>query len=226
MKVRAFFNRQCFFAVVLCPILIFLMTDVEFSQPKLFKPAEYQLTPQFFKFVSAGFWPAAADFLWVQTLQRAGSTNYAPETLPELLGFYRLSTSLDPNFYEAYDQAAVLMGFYYEAAYPALEIIDRGIHVYETGNPPQKFWTHPYSLYMYRAYVNAFLRNNWADAKQDYLKASYVKGAPVYLEDMRVWLKQEGSEKKLAKKVLKLLYNNAKDPLIRAKYQEKLKQYE
>ena len=226
MNVRAFFNRPSFFAVILCPVLIFLMTDVEFPQPKLFRPADYQLTPQFFRFVSCGFWPAAADFLWIQTLERVGSANYAPETLPEVLGFYRLTTSLDPNFYEAYDQAAVMMAFFYEAAYPALEMLDRGIKVYENGDPPKAFWTHPYSLYMYRAYVNAFLKNDWVEAKRDYLRASYVEGSPSYLKGMREWLKKEGSEKKLAVKVLKLLIMNSKDPVIRLKYQEKLKHYE
>jgi hypothetical protein len=226
MNVRVFLNLQCFFAVIICPLLWVLMTDVEFQQPKLFRPAEYQLTPQFFKFISSGFWPAAADMLWVQTLQRAGSSNYAPDTLPEVIGFYRLTTELDPNFYEAYDQAAVLLGFYYEAGYAAIEMLDRGIKVYRTGNPPRKFWTHPYSLFMYRAYVNAFLRNDWKAAKQDYLAAADTPGSPAYLEEMKSWLQKEGSEKKLAHKVLKLLMLNSKDPVLKAKYLEKMKHYE
>jgi hypothetical protein len=226
MNVRVFFNRQCIFALILCPLLWVAMTNVEFPQPKLFRSGEYQLTPQFFKFVSFGFWPAAADVLWMQTLQSVGAANYAPETLPEVLGFYRLITSLDPNFYVAYDQAAVLFAFFYEASDPAVELIDRGIKVYQTGHPPMKFWTHPYSLYMYRAYVNAFLRNDWPAAKQDYLDAGNVKNSPQYLQSMKVWLKEEGSEKKLAHKVLTLLVSNATDPVIKAKYQEKLKHYE
>ncbi|MBC7396131.1 MAG: hypothetical protein H7333_01705 [Bdellovibrionales bacterium] len=202
------------------------MANVEFRQPILFKATEYQLTPQFFKFISSGFWPATTDLLWMQTLQRVGAANYDPLTLPETLGFYRLVTTLDPNFYEIYDQGAVVFGFYYEAAYPAIELLDRGIDVYEHGNPPEKFWTHPYSLYLYRAYVNAFLRNNWAQAKRDYLKAAYTPHSPEYLQRMKIWLSQEGSEKKLAVRVLSLLIQNAKDPAIRAKYEEKLKKYE
>ncbi len=226
MNLRAFFSRQSFLVFLFCPILLFLMTNVEFSQPKLFKPAEYQLTPQFFKFISCGFWPAAADLLWMQTLQRVGEANYSPETLAETLGFYRLSTDLDPNFYEAYDQAAVLFSFFYEAPGAALEMIDRGIHVYESGNVPVKFWTHPYSLYLHRAYVNAFLKNDWSAAKEDYLKAAYTRGAPPYLQNMKLWLQKEGSEKKLAVKVLTLLIQNARDPVIKAKYEEKMKLYE
>jgi len=202
------------------------MTAIQFNQPKLFKPAEYQLTPSFFKFISMGFWPAAADLLWIQTLQKIGAANYSPDTALEVLGFYRIATALDPNFYEIYDQAAVLFSFFYELPRPALEMIDRGISVYETKNPPAKFWTHPYSLYLYRAYVNAFLRNDWSAARDDYLKAAYTRGSPEYLQSMKVWLQQEGSEKRLAVRVLRLLIQNSNNPVVRQKYQEKLKQYE
>jgi hypothetical protein len=221
MKLRVFLNWPILSALFFCPALLYSTTNIEFVQPRLFKSAEYQLTPEFFKFITFGFWPAAADLLWIQTLQKVGAANYAPDTLPEVLGFYQLSTSLDPNFYEAYDQSAVLFAFFYEAAFPALQMLDRGIQVYETGNPPKRFWTHPYSLYLYRAYVNAFLRNDWQSAKNDYLKASYVDGSPAYLQNMRIWLKEEGSEKKLAKRVLTLLIQNSRDPVIKAKYQEK-----
>ena len=226
MNVRVFFNRQCFFAAILCPALLFFAASMSFPTRKIPKSPEYQLTPQFFKWVSCGFWPAAADFLWVQTLQTAGTSNYSNDTLPEVFDFYRLMTSLDPNFYEAYDQAAVILGFYYESAESAISILDRGVLVYRTGHPPEKFWTHPYSLYMYRAYVNAFLKNDWLAAKRDYLEAGSIKGAPVYLDTMKEWLQKEGSEKTLAVKVLSLLMKNATDPIIRARYQEKLKHYE
>ena len=87
MKTRAFLHRQTICAALLCPALLFLMTNVEFDQPKLFKPAEYQLTPQFFKFISFGFWPAAADLLWMRTLQNVSTNHYSPETMSETLGF-------------------------------------------------------------------------------------------------------------------------------------------
>ena len=226
MNKRTFFHQQTWIALILCPLFYFSMNTIEFNQPKVLKAAEYQLTPQFFRFISAGFWPATADLLWLQTLQLMGQGIYSKEVLSETLSFYRLSTDLDPNFYELYDQASVNFGFYFEAVEPALEIIDRGIKVYESGNYPPKFWTHPYSLYLYRAYVNAFLKNDWRAAKADYLKTAYSPGAPVYLQDMKVWLKEEGSERKLAVKVLKILIQSTQDPIVKAKYQEKIKQYE
>ena len=226
MNVRFFFHRQALVAAVLCPLIFYSMNRIEFAQPSLFTPSDYQLTPEFFKFVSVGFWPAASDLLWLQTLQRIGGGNYSRENLSETLDFYRLSSSLDPNFYEAYDQAAVVFGFFYEAPDPAIEMLDRGIKVYESGQAPPKFWTHPYSLYLHRAYVNAFLKNNWVQAKADYLKAAATPGSPPYLQNMKIWLTREGSERKLALRVLTLLAQNAKDPVIKSKYLEKLKKYE
>ncbi len=226
MNVRIFFHRQTFYAAILCPVLAFSMSRVDFSQPTLFKASEYQLSAPFFKFISAGFWPATADVLWMQTLQRVGSGMQKAEVISELSNLYRLITELDPNFYEIYDQAAVMLGYYFEEAGPALEIIDRGIHIYENGNPPQKFWSHPYSLYVYRAYINSFVSNDWSKAKIDYLRAADVPGAPLYLKTMKTWLVNEGSEKQLAQRVLKMLVSNSTNPIVKAKYLEKLKMYE
>lgn len=226
MNKRHFFHRQTYLAFLLCPLFYFVSTQIEMHQPKSFKAAQYQLTPEFFKFISAGFWPATADWLWLQTLQKIGQGNYSKDALIETQGFYRLSTALDPYFYVAYDQAAVVFSFYFESADPALEMIDRGIKVYEAGAYPKKFWTHPYSLYLYRAYVNAFLKNDWVQAKEDYLKTAYSPGAPEYLQNMKLWLKQEGSEKKLAVRVLKVLVNSTADPILKTRYQEKIKLYE
>ena len=226
MNKRRFFHRQAFLALVFCPLIYLSISTVEFTQPKLFKAAEYQLTPQFFRFISAGFWPATADLLWLQILQKIGPGLNSQDAMKEVLGFYRLATSLDPYFYVLYDQAAVTFSFIYEAPYPAIEMIDRGIRIYEKGKYPKKFWTHPYSLFLYRAYVNAFIRNDWSAAKADYLKTADMPGAPPYLQLMKVWLKEEGSEKKLAVKVLKVLINSTNDPLVKSKYQEKIKLYE
>jgi hypothetical protein len=226
MKLRRLFHRQALVALFLCPFLYYSTKEVEFNQPKLFKAAEYQLTPQFFKFISSGFWPAAHDYLWIRTLQIIGTGNFSKDILLESIGFYRLSIALDPYFYEVYDQAAVNFSCLFDAAYPALEFLDKGIRVYEHGSPPEKFWRHPYSLYMYRAYIHAFMLNDWVHAKDDYLKASQMRGAPRYLQEMQKWLKEEGSESVLAVKVLKLMIRNTDDQKLKQKYQEKLRHYE
>ena len=226
MNKRRFFHHQTMFALVFCPFLFVFANSTVFNQPKLYKAAEYQLTPRFFKFISAGFWPATADLFWLQTLQKIGTGVANHDSMEEVLGFYRLATSLDSGFYLLYDQAAISLSFIYEDPKAALEMIDRGIKVYLSGNYPSRFWSHPWSLYLYRAYVNAFLLNDWGAAKEDYLKTAELPGSPPYLQGMKQWLVQEGSEKKLAVKVLKVLINSTTDPVIKAKYQEKIHLYE
>jgi hypothetical protein len=226
MNRKHFFCRPVVVCLVFCLLLLLVPLRVQINQSREFKATGYELTPQFFKFISFGFWPATVDLLWIKTLQAVGQANYSQDTQKETLQYYRISSELDPYFYETYDQAAIVFAFYYGESNPALQMIDRGIKVYEHQDDPRKRWTHPFSLYLYRAYVNAFMRNDWVQAKQDYLRAAYAKGSPEYLQKMKVWLKEEGSEKKLATRVLKVLIQSTEDPLIRSRYQEKLKQYE
>lgn len=226
MNSRLFFHRHLVGAVLFGVVFLSLNSKFQFAQPKEFNATHYQLSAPFFKFATAGFWPAAVDALWIQTIQKIGSANYHPSTIPAVKDFYRLATDLDPNFYELYEQAGVLFLFFYEAGGPAREVLEKGIEVYERGNVPAAFWTHPYTLYIFLANVYAFQLNDWPKAKETYLRAADVPGSPPYLQNMREWLSKEGSEKVLAKRVLQQLVQNTEDPLIRSKYEEKLKQYE
>ena len=226
MNSRVFFHRHLVGALVLGGIFLGFNSKIRFDQPKVFNATHYQLSPAFFKFVTAGFWPAAVDTLWIQTIQTIGTANYSLDTLPATVSFYDLATQLDPKFYELYEQAGVLFLFFYEAPAPALEILQKGIKAYESGEMPPKFWTHPYTLYLFLANVYAFQLNDWAKAKEIYLRASEVKGSPEYLQHMKVWLVKEGSEKILASRVLQMLIKNTDDVGIQNKYKEMLKRYE
>jgi hypothetical protein len=226
MKWRGVFHRQALVAIVFSLPLYLSIKEIDFFRPPLMKASEYQLTPQFFRLISGGFWPAAHDYLWIRTLQLIGSAQYGPEALKESVGFYRLSTGLDPYFYEIYDQAAVNFSCLFDAPFAALEFIDKGIRIYERASPPKRYWNHPYSLYLYRAYVNAFMRNDWGQARNDYLKAAYTPGSPAYLQSMKKWLQEGDGDRKLAVRVLKWMISTTEPGPIRKKYEEKLKLYE
>ena len=226
MILRSLLHRQSLLALILCPLLFFGAEKMKLQQPKVLTPSLYQYTPLFFKFVTAGFWPAAVDGLWIRTLQFIGEGNYAPATLPEAEHFYDLATDLDPNFYELYDQAGLLFLFFYENPERAEKFLKKGIDVFLHHSPPKDFWFHPHTLYIYLAYVQAFQENNWAEAKKTYLAAAELPTCPQYILNMKKWLKEENSEKILAKKVLNTLIENTTDEAIKQKYQEKLKHYE
>lgn len=226
---RRFFQRKRFTAITWTlgsfVLVIFCLAQFEFTHEKRAKMV-LPLTPAFYKFISFGHWPALVDYFWIRTLEKVGAADYSPEVLEEVSEFYRLGVELDPYFYELYDQAAVNFAFFFESPEKALDIIDRGISVYWTKNPPEKFWTHPYSLYLHRGYVNAFLKNDWSSARVDYLKAADMKGSPPYLQSMKLWLQKEGGDKILGRRVLKILVQNTQDPVQRAGYERKLKDLE
>jgi hypothetical protein len=229
MKMSNLFHRQVIVALLFCPLLLVAMHTLHFdrriSQSNGLN-AEYELTPPFFKFISSGFWPAAADAFWIQTLQLTASSNYSEQNLNEAKSFYRLATDLDPKFYELYEQGGVLFSFFFENPEAAREILQKGIDVSRSPNLPEKYWTHPATLYILLAYTYAFQMNDWANAKRVYLEALQAKGCPEYIFAMKPWLESENSERILALKVLTNLIRNTTDEKMKAQYQEKLKLYE
>jgi len=185
----------------------------------------FALTPPFFRLMTAGFWPAAVDALWIRTLQGIERRDASSGGNAEFAAFYTLAQALDPYFYETYEQGSVFFAFLHEDPQEALRILDRGIRTFESGLAPPAFWTHPYTLYIFRGYVHAFLLNDFPAAREDYLKAASVPSAPAYLSSMKVWLAQAGGERKLALRVLKDLVERTEDPQVKRRYLEKLKNY-
>jgi hypothetical protein len=185
----------------------------------------YPLTPGFVKWVTAGYWPAAADYLWIDGISEIGKNRYTEENFRRSYEVYDLGTKLDPDFYELYEQAGVLFSFFYENADASLEFLNRGIRRYESGVVPRGYWTHPVTLYIHRAYVWAYQKNDWHRARQAYLAAAEVPNGPAYLQRMKVWMKTEKSERILAIRVLERLIYATSDEKIRSKYEDKLRSY-
>ncbi len=226
MNWRTFFHPQAGIALIVCLFLVPVMGTVEFKVDRGVADTGYELTPPFFRFVTAGFWPAAVDYLWIETLQGIGQGDFSKTTLSKLVVFYRLAQNLDPDFFESYEHGAISFAMYFEAPDAALEVLDRGIRAYESGRVPPRFWTRPYSLYLLRAYTNSFVKGDFKAAKVDYLRASEVEGSPLYLQNMKEWLQEEGAERVLAVRVLKQMILHADDPALKLKYEQKLRVYE
>lgn len=188
--------------------------------------APYQVSGSFVRLISAGYWFASSDWFWIQSLSVISTSQYSDLRAQLLRGYYNIILDLDRDFYEVYEQAGIAFSVLFEKPDYAIEFLERGAKRYREGSAPQAFWTHPYSLYIHLAYVYGFEINDWAKSKEAYLNASKIKGAPIYLTDMSAWLKEEGSERVLAVKILKVLIRNASDELVRKRYIEKLKEYE
>lgn len=206
-------------ATMIVPVLFALQSQV--SLPPAFVSSQPKsLSAPFFRFTTLGYWPAAVDWFWIQTLQVVGGKNFSSEMLPVTKNFYELATDLDPRFYELYEQAATLLSFYFKSADEALYFLNKGIQNISTD------WTHPYTLHLLAAYLYAYEKNDWMKAKESFLSAASLPGAPPYLQGMKEWLNQKGSEKALAKRVLSMLAQQTSDELLKQEYQKRLKAYD
>jgi hypothetical protein len=195
---------------------------------------EIPYTVPFFKWITAGYWPAAVEGMWIGLLQEAGqsnSPNRAQQT-QSAASFYRLATDLDPYFYELYDTGTIHIGMLASQPQLACDLVDKAMQAYRekvlfmSPEFQKRFWSHPYTLLIYQAYLYAFELQDWTKAKAAFLAAAAIPGAPAYLIQMQKWLKEEGSESKLAVKILKLMINTTADDTLKQVYNKKLKQYE
>ena len=212
-----FYATLC--AAVVCPVLFFVQSQIHIPESSLpEQPKEF--SAPFFKFVTIGYWPAAVDWMWIQALQIIGGKNFSPEIMPFAVGFYEMATDLDPRFYELYEQAGVLFSFFFKSPDTAIRFLEKGIR------NADKEWIHPYTLHLLAAYLYSYEKNDWLKAKEYYLRAADLPGSPAYLKNMRMWLSEEGSEKKLAKRVLALLIQQTTDELLKEEYQKRLKAYD
>ena len=234
---HSFFHRHFISALIAVPLLGWVAAHTPLVQQKESKITPIHYTPAFFKLITAGYWPAAVETMWILNLQEIGQNRPITEGAEEVKAFYDLATDLDPYFYELYEQAGVYFSFFKEDGKTAEHFFEKGIRAYEervlNQMPPKfqnQFWHHPYSLYIYLAYTEGYVLQDWQKAKEAYLKAADVKGAPSYLQHMKTWLKEEGSERMLGIKILKVMISNlppnTDSEQIKQKYQEKLKALE
>lgn len=226
MSWRHIFHFPAFFSSIFGSIFIFSISDIEFRNQKMRNDTGYELTSPLLKWMSGGFWVASCDALWLQVVQELGENQLNKEGAERVKRDYRLMQELDPFFFDTYEQAGLAMDLLFRDADAALEILDRGIRVFENQNPPKAFWNRVYALYLQRALVAAHRKLDFASARRDYLKASEAPGAPAYLSQMRIWLQKPGSEKTLAKKMLPILISNTSDPTLREFYKKQLERTE
>lgn len=202
--------------MILVPLLIFfqLMIPHE-SESKILEPKPY--TAGFFKILSLGYWPVAVDLMWLKALQYVGSKHFSIENRPHLFQVYELATDIDPEFYMFYEQAGVVFSFFFKNPDDSIYFLNKGIR----NRSPR--WMHPSTLYLLSAYIHAYEKNDWVKAKESFLAAANEPDSPPYLKEMKNWLKTEGSERELGKRVLYLLMSQTKDENLKKEYLERLK---
>lgn len=174
------------------------------------------------KRASLGFNGLAADWYWMRSLQYVGGKALKlPEhsqvdhlgqlNLKLLAPLLDAATTLDPQFMQPYQYAAVVLPDV--DVQEAIRIIKKGI----AANPSQ--WRLLSNLgYIY------WKQNDFATARDAYEQGSKIPGAAPYMKAMTARMSSEGGSRNTAREIYQQLYEDASDDKIKGMANKRLQQ--
>ena len=196
-------------------IVIGLSRQIDQSRPRVDASLEEEqlyLTAATAKRVSLGFNGLAADWYWMRALQYVGRRviisesiqldNLSHLNLKLLAPLLETATTLDPEFMEPYEYAAVVL--------PAINV-DDAIRIIKKGiaaNPSQ------WRLYQHLGYIN-WQQKNFAEAGDAYRRGAELPGAPTWMKVMQARMAGEGSSRDTAREIYLRMYEQSGDDQVK-----------
>ena len=182
-------------------------THTEIQQESLY------LTANALKRMSLNFNGLVADWYWMRALQYVGGKILSAEgpiqldDLSELdmnllAPMLDISTTLDPEFMEAYMYAAVVLPAIDEEE--AIRITRKGI----AANPSQ------WRLYQHLGYIY-WQRGDYASAGEAYSDGAKISGSPPWMQAMKARMAVEGGSRDVAREIYGRMYQEAGDPKVK-----------
>jgi len=163
--------------------------------------------------MSLGFNGLAADWYWMRSLQYVGGKllnthenirldNMSPLNLKLLAPLLDAATTLDPDFMEPYEYAAVVLpGVNVENA---VRIINKGI----AANPSA------WRLYQHLGYIY-WQQKDFRAAAEAYRRGATIPGSPPWMEAMKAKMLAEGSSPATAREIYLHMYQEAGDEQVK-----------
>ncbi|HXL79962.1 MAG TPA: hypothetical protein VN951_03720 [Pyrinomonadaceae bacterium] len=163
--------------------------------------------------MSLGFNGLAADWYWMRSLQYVGGKllnthenirldNMSPLNLKLLAPLLDAATTLDPDFMEPYEYAAVVLpGVNVENA---VRIINKGI----AANPSA------WRLYQHLGYIY-WQQKDFRAAAEAYSRGATIPGSPPWMEAMKAKMLAEGSSPATAREIYLHMYQEAGDEQVK-----------
>lgn len=191
-------------------------TDVAMEEEQLY------LNGRTVRRLSLGFNGLAADWYWMRSLQYVGGKflnaqqqirldDLSPLNLKLLAPLLDTATTLDPQFLEPYEYAAVVLpGVNVE---DAIRIIDKGI----AANPSA------WRLYQHLGYVY-WQQHDYQKSAQIYAAGGKIPGAPRWMAEMGARMLAEGGSLNAARQMYQHLYDESKDDQVKQMLQRRLLQ--
>ena len=172
--------------------------------------------------ISLGFNGLAADWYWMRSLQYVGGKllnaheriqldDMSPLNLKLLAPLLDAATTLDPEFMEPYEYAAVVLpGVNVE---DAIRIVNKGI----AANPSA------WRLYQHLGYVY-WQQQDYQKSAQIYAAGGKLPGAPRWMTEMGARMLAEGGSIPAARQMYQHLYDESKDDQVKQMLQRRLLQ--
>ena len=196
-------------------VVVGLARRIDHSRPPIDPTLEEEqlyLTGTTVRRVSLGFNGLAADWYWMRALQYVGGKalstpgtqldNLSHLNLKLLAPLLETATTLDPEFMEPYEYAAVVLpGINVDEA---VRIIKKGI----AANPAE------WRLYQHLGYIN-WQQRNFKDAGEAYRRGAELPGAPAWMKVMQARMATEGSSRNTAREIYVRMYEQAGDEQVK-----------
>jgi Flp pilus assembly protein TadD len=163
--------------------------------------------------ISLGFNGLMADWYWMRSLQYVGRKilNAPPDVTLDNLGKLKLrllapmldaATTLDPEFMDAYEYAAVVL--------PAIDV-QEAIRITRKGidaNP------NAWRLYHQLGYIY-WQERDFSAAGNVYGQGASIAGAPAWMQAMRARMAAEGGSRSTAREIYRHMYEQSEDDKVR-----------
>jgi tetratricopeptide (TPR) repeat protein len=163
--------------------------------------------------ISLGFNGLMADWYWMRSLQYVGKKiiNTSEDVQIDSLGQLNLkllaplletATTLDPEFMEPYEYAAMVLPSV--DVQQAIRITQKGIDA----NPDA------WKLYHHLGYIY-WQQRNFQAASEMYDRGSRISGAPAWMEAMKAKMVGDGGSRATAREIYKRMYEQAGDEQVK-----------
>jgi len=172
--------------------------------------------------MSLAFNGLAADWYWMRSLQYIGRKiinfpenlqldNLQQLNLKLLAPLLDAATTLDPEFMEPYEYAAVVLPAV--DVREAIRITNKGIDA----NP------HAWRLYQHLGYIY-WQEHDFKAAGETYARGAALPGAPIWMEAMKARMAVEGGSRDTAREIYTRMYEQAEDRKIKEMARRRLLQ--
>ena len=165
------------------------------------------------KRISLGFNGLFADWYWMRSLQYVGKKllNSSGDIPLDDLGQINIkllaplldtATTLDPEFLEPYEYAAIVL--------PAVDV-QQAIRLTQKGidaNP------NAWRLYHHLGYIY-WRQGQYQTASETYGRGSQIPGAPAWMEAMKAKILTEGGSRSTAREIYKRMYEQSREDQVR-----------